>query len=379
MRIAFVTETWLPSTDGIVTRLSATIRELLRAGHQVLVIAPRGARMEMAGVRVRGVPTMGWRFIYDGKRWGLPLPRVARYLREFGPDVIHAVNPVLLGIAAVAASRSRRIPMVASYHTDVARYAAFYRLSWMRPVIWATLRLLHGAAAVNLVTSEAAGAELRAHNIRHVNLWPRAVDTRLFHPAPQWTRRGPVRGARPVALYVGRLGAEKGLAHLRELAAAGPGFDLLLVGDGPARPELQRCLPREATTFTGTLHGQDLAAAYRRADVFVFPSTTETLGLVLLEALASGLPVVAADSSPARELLGTCPAARLFPAEAPDLIPSTARELLASAPAEVLAATARRHVERRNWASATEALLDYYAEAVGAEHHVEVTDADRAA
>jgi glycosyltransferase involved in cell wall biosynthesis len=378
LRIAFVTETWLPSTDGIVTRLAATIRELRRAGHEVLVVAPRGANMAMPGVRVRAVPTVAWRFIYDGKRWGLPLPRVGRYLREFAPDVVHAVNPVLLGIAAAAAARIQRIPMVASYHTDIARYAAFYRLSWMRPIIWATLRGLHGAAAVNLVTSQAAGAELRAHRIRRVNLWPRGVDTGLFRPSPPWERRT-ARRERPVALYVGRLGAEKGLADLHTLAGPRHGFDLLLVGDGPARSDLQRLLPSKATTFTGTLHGADLAAAYRSADVFVFPSTTETLGLVLLEALASGLPVVAADSPPARELLGTCPAARLFPPESPELIADTARELMASAPSEVLAVTARRHVERRSWAAATETLLEYYSEAQGIQREVTVADVDRAA
>jgi glycosyltransferase involved in cell wall biosynthesis len=390
VRIAFVTETWLPSTDGIVTRLVATIRELRKAGHEVLVVAPRGESMGMPGVQVVGVPTVGWRFIYGGKRWGLPMPRVGRYLREFRPDVVHAVNPLLLGIAATASSRRQHIPMVASYHTDIARYAEFYKLSWMRPVIWLTLRVLHGAAQVNLVTSESAGAELRAHSIPRVNLWPRGVDTELFRPSapgggravfrppPHRGRQGAAR-ERPVALYVGRLGAEKGLADLAALAGAQDGFDLLLVGDGPARAELQRRLPAEATTFTGTLHGRELAAAYRRADVFVFPSTTETLGLVLLEALASGLPVIAAESPASRELLGNCSAARLFPAEQPALIAAKARELLASAPADVLAATSRRHVQRRSWASATETLLDYYLQAQRAEREIEVTEADHAA
>jgi glycosyltransferase involved in cell wall biosynthesis len=359
MRIAIVTETWLPSTDGVVTRLTSTILELRAAGHDVLVVAPRPVACGFAGADVRGVPTVGFRWIYGGKRWGLPLPRVGRYLREFQPDVVHVVNPVLLGIAAVISAGRAGFPLVASYHTNVARYAAYYRLGRLVPVLWWLLRTLHGRAAVNLATSSATCAELRARGIERVRLWPRGVDLDLFAPAGER-----VPGQPPVALYVGRLAAEKGLDLLAALAGPQQDVRLVLVGDGPAQADLAATFPD--VTFTGLLHGPELAAAYRSADVFVFPSTTETLGLVMMEALASGLPVVAVDSPASRELLAGCPAGRLFPqAGAPDL-PALVRQVCQDNASGRLTTLARREAEQWSWAAATEALVSCYDDVITA-------------
>jgi glycosyltransferase involved in cell wall biosynthesis len=360
MRIAYVTETWLPATDGIITRLSETITRLRAAGHEILVIAPADpGRTDPGwpGVQVRTVPTVGWRFLYGGKRWGLPLPRVGRYLAEFAPDVVHVVNPVLLGSAGVRAARGRDLPLVASYHTDVARYARCYRLGWLTPVIWARLRRLHGQAAINLATSAASVSDLDEHGIAGVRLWPRGADLERFRPDP-----GRPANPRPVALYVGRLAAEKGLTALAPLAAPDSGVELVLVGDGPARDELAATVPAR---YTGSLSGAALTGAYQRADVFVFPSTTDTLGLVLLEALASGLPVVAMDSPASRETLAGCPAARLCPADAPERFPLLVEEILAAAPRAELARAARAHARQWSWDTATAALSDCYREAAG--------------
>jgi glycosyltransferase involved in cell wall biosynthesis len=356
VRIAIVTETWQPSTDGVVTRLCATVSELCRLGHQVLILAPAGSEPRFASATVRGVATVRVPFVYGGKRWGLPTPQVARELREFAPDVVHVVNPILLGIAAVAAARYQRIPLVASYHTNIADYARHYHLGWLRPVIWWTLRTLHRQAAVNLATSAAACAQLRRRGIPRVGLWRRGVDVNLF--GPHQRTQGPVPpGGRRVALYVGRVAAEKGLDSLAPLAAT-PTTEVVIVGDGPHRDNLRQRLP--TARFAGLLRGDALARAYADADVFVFPSTTDTLGLVLLEALASGLPVVAADSPASREILGDCPAARLFPATDPHGLATAIDDLLASAPRADLAAAARRAAEPWGWAAATQQLLCYY-------------------
>ncbi|WIX82902.1 glycosyltransferase [Amycolatopsis carbonis] len=205
MRIAFVTETWLPSTDGIVTRLVATVRELHARGHDVLVIAPEaGGPSTLAGARVRTVRAAGAKFLYGGKRWGLPLPRVGRYLREFDPDVVHLVNPAFLGTAGLLAARKQNRRTVASYHTDIARYARHYRLGAAVPLIWTLLRALHRRAHLNLATSSASVDDLARHGIGQVRLWPRGVDLERFRPAPSRRTDG-----RPVALYVGRLAPEK--------------------------------------------------------------------------------------------------------------------------------------------------------------------------
>ena len=356
MRVAFVTETWRPHTDGIVTRLVATIRELRLAGHEVLVIAPDSpGDKSLDGVTVRTVPTFSWQFIYQGKGWGMPLPRVGRYLREFRPDVVHMVNPLMLGVAGTLAARRQGYTVVASYHTDVARYARHYKLAIMVPAIWATLRALHSRAHLNLATSTASISDLAEHGIENVRLWPRGVDRRLFRPGQ------PTEKPKPVALYVGRLASEKGLNRLAPLAEPDSGFQLVLVGDGPARADLEKSMP-PSTIFTGLLHGEVLARAYQQADLFVFPSTTDTLGLVLLEALASGLPVLAADSPASRSILAECEAARLFSVDEPDQLPKLARELL-DMPADVRADLARQQTAANGWESATEALLGFYEEA----------------
>ena len=384
MRIAYVTETWLPSSDGIITRLLATIDQLLAAGHEVLVIAPRTDRPDLPGVVVRTVPTIHFSFVYGGQSWGLPLPRVARYLDEFRPDVVHLLNPVLIGIAGSLTARSRGYPLIASYHTDVARYARDYRLSWIVPLLEAHLRRIHGAAHVNLATSATGRLRLSSHGITESRLWPAGVDLDTYIPIDLMPEdrlpvRLPVRrtGSKPTALYVGRVAAEKELHRLQPLADPGSPFHLTIVGDGPARQDLQRRFGPHVT-FTGTLTGAALAAAYRDADVFVFPSTTETLGLVLMEALASGLPVVAYDSPASRDLLSDCQAARLVPADHHDQhdqqpTPGDGRLIAAisellSQPQDQLRRAARAHVEDQSWHRATSVLLDHYRTAIEAAH-----------
>ncbi|MBO0827022.1 MAG: glycosyltransferase family 1 protein [Streptosporangiales bacterium] len=370
VRIAFVTESWHPSTDGVVTRLSATVRELHRRGHDVLVIAPRGDAGDFAGAEVREVPTFRIGFVYGGRPWGLPLPRVARFLRDFRPDLVHVVNPVLLGIAGVWAAQRAGIPLVASYHTDVARYAGFYHLSNLQPLIRRVVGALHRRAVINLATSSQRCAELRAVGAPDVRLWRRGVDLDLFNPRHR-TRPSHDNGARRRvnALYVGRLGQEKSIHRLAPLVEPTGRVDLTLVGDGPDRERLSERFASAPVTFAGTLHGAALAETYANADLFVFPSTTETLGLVLLEALASGVPVVTADTPASREMTGDCPACRLFPPDRPDRLTAAVDDLLASASPGQLAAAARAEAERWSWRAATDELLAHYADACATRHH----------
>jgi glycosyltransferase involved in cell wall biosynthesis/putative flippase GtrA len=343
--------------------MTSTIRELRRSGHDVLIIAPEGGNQDYLGATVRGVPTFALRRVYGGKSWGFPMPRIGGYLREFKPDIVHVVNPMMMGIVAVIAARFARLPLVASYHTDVARYASYYRLGFLRPVIWWLLRRLHGKAEVNLATSGATCAELREHGIPRVALWRRGVDLDLFRPrvstgpVPVPVPRAPAHRQGPItALYVGRIAAEKGLDRLAPLTLA-ENTRLLLVGDGPQRAELAGLFPAHAASFLGILHGDDLARQYADADVFVFPSMTDTLGLVLLEALASGLPIVAADSPASRELLAECPAARLFPAHESEQLPALVTELANDPAAKHFA---RAEAEQWGWPAATSELLEHY-------------------
>jgi len=368
VRIAYVTETWLPSVNGVVTRLVATVRELSERGHEVLVIAPSvpgAADRPPAGATVRHVPSVGIPFIYGGQQWGLPLPRVARALDDFAPDLVHAVSPVLLGWAGVLFARIRDLPLVCSYHTHVARYAQYYHLGFAERPVWALVRRAHRHAHMNLASSAASRDELRSQGIRDVSVWRGAVDLDVFDPRHgSGNARRRLTGGhpeRPLCLYVGRLAAEKGVERLLPLAAPG-GQHLALVGDGPARAALEDTFAGTWTTFTGPLAGRELAEAYASADVFVFPSTTDTLGLVLLEAMASGLPVVAARTPVSSDLLGRAPAGALFDAgDDAGLSAAVRRWIDARADRGQLAAAAR--AQSVTWRLATDELLAEYGRA----------------
>jgi glycosyltransferase involved in cell wall biosynthesis len=364
VRIAYVTETWHPSVDGVVTRLEATLAELRKLSHEALVIAPGGTEAETTDVPVVGSPTVGLRFLAGGKPWGLPTARAARALREFQPDLVHVLHPFVLGLAGLAAARRYRLPLVASFHQDIAAVATYYHLGALSPLIWAYTRRLHREAAATLATSRAAAGSLAEHRIGSPLLWPYGVDLELFSPARRTERARKLltggRTAEVVALYVGRLAPEKDLDRLAPLAAA-EGVHLAVVGDGPLRPELGCRLAGPSATFLGSLSGTSLAEAFAAADVFVFPSTTETLGLVLLEALASGLPVVAFDTETSREVLAGDTGSRLCRLEDVKSFPAVVREVGAAGPVrDCRAAQARQAAERWSWATATEKLLALY-------------------
>ncbi|HPG24726.1 MAG TPA: glycosyltransferase, partial [Myxococcota bacterium] len=182
MRIAIATEVFLPKIDGITNRLRNTIRCLVEQGHEVLVIAPAGSVPEYAGARVLAVP--GPPFPpYPGLRICLPDPRILWQLYRFRPDVLHAVGPACLGLWTMLAARLLRIPVVASYHTDLPRYLRGYGLGLLQACIWPLIRRIHGLAQRNLCPSTFTKHELEAHGIEDVGIWRGGVDTQLFHPA----------------------------------------------------------------------------------------------------------------------------------------------------------------------------------------------------
>lgn len=369
MRIAIVTETWQPSINGVVTRLKATVRVLRSRGHHVLLVAPAGAEEEERdpGLVVRRVPSVGLPFIYGGQPWGLPLPRVRKLLDGFQPDLVHAVCPFLLGWAGVVYAKLRGVPLVCSYHTHIARYARFYHMGFAERPVWAVVRKAHQQAQVNLAASDASRVELQQQGVPDVGVWPGGVDLSLFHPRNRSDEmRARLTGGHPerrVCLYVGRLAGEKGVERLRPLADPGSGRHLALVGDGPARQAVEDEFRGASATFAGALTGAELAAAYASADIFVFPSTTDTLGLAVIEASASGLPVVAARSPAARELLRRAPAGQLFDGGDPaDLVAAAERWLRHPLDRDELAAAARERVV--SWERATDELLARYRQAI---------------
>ncbi len=369
MRIALFTETFLPKIDGIVTRLCHTVRHLTARGNQVLVIAPQGAPHRYARARVYGIPGLSLP-LYPELILAAPTsPAIGRLLRRFHPDVIHVVNPAVLGLGGLYYSQRFQIPLVASYHTHLPKYLQHYGLGFLEGVLWTLLKLGHNQARINLCTSTAMVKELGEHGIERVHLWQRGVDTELFHPevasAPLRERLTSGHPERPLLLYVGRLSAEKEVGRIKVLLEQIPQACLAIVGDGPARADLEKQFADQAVVFTGYLRGKDLAAAFASADLFVFPSRTETLGLVLLEAMAAGCPVIAPRSGGITDIVTEGSNGYLFEPESdPDFV-DQARQLLDQPERrEQLRHHARLEAERWSWAAATQQLETYYRDVV---------------
>jgi glycosyltransferase involved in cell wall biosynthesis len=368
LRIALFTETFLPATDGVVTRLRHTIEELRRLGDELLIIAPKygegpGSYEGMPIHRVAGVPFPP----YPQVMLAPPNPGVGRALRSFRPDLIHAVNPFILGMGVPYFARRLRVPLVASYHTNVATYARFYGLGiFDEATRWYT-RKLHNKADLNLSTSEATRRYLTSEGVKRVHLWPQGVDSRLFNPSRASKRsRVMLSGGHPgdtLLLFVGRLAFEKGIERLRVVLEGIPGTRLAIVGDGPARRSLERAFDGTPTVFTGILRGEELAAAYASADVFLFPSTTETLGMAMIEALASGLPVVAARGAATGEVVDDGESGLLYEPGSDVGLVRAVREVVEDVDLRLrLSRGARAAAESRDWPSSTRVLRGYYQE-----------------
>ncbi|KAB7646618.1 glycosyltransferase family 4 protein [Polymorphobacter fuscus] len=230
-----------------------------------------------------------------------PLPQaLKRDIRAFAPDIVHLAAPDLLGHSAKKLAHDMGVPVVASFHTRFETYLEYYGLGWARPAGERLLRNFYEGLDEVFVTSQGFGDVLREQGlIGHSAVWSRGVDKARFHPSKRsldWRRSLGIGDAEPVIAFVGRLVLEKGLdtvaAAVETLRARGVAHRLLVVGEGPARAHFEALVPD--AIFTGALVGEDLPTAYASAEVLLNPSTTETFGNINLEAMASGIPIVAA-------------------------------------------------------------------------------------
>lgn len=271
MKLALITDAWLPQVNGVVRTLGHTVRDLSSAGHEVTVISP-------ADFRTIPCPT------YPEIRLALFAGRAVRQrLTVLAPDAVHIATEGPLGLAARNWCIQRGWPFTTAYHTQFPEYL---RARFPIPLSlgYAAVRWFHGGASRTLVTTRTMQLHLEARGFRNLALWGRGVDTELFRPRDKALLELP----RPVFLYFGRLAVEKGVEDFLRLDLPGT---KLVVGDGPAAGMLRTRYPE--AHFAGLRHGEDLAAHIAASDVFVFPSRTDTFGLVLLEAMACGVPVAA--------------------------------------------------------------------------------------
>lgn len=373
MRIAIFTEVFLPKIDGVVTRVIRTVDQLAEMGHEVMIFATGDAPDTYAGFPVVRAPSVSFHRIYPEIKVGLPTPAVAKQLKEFDPDIIHAVNPVFFaGYGALLAKR-HDIPLLASFHTDVPAYTEALKIGAVKKPATALIRALHNRAQMNLVTSDPMLETAKSYGFRDLAVWPKAVDTVGYHPdnhSEEMRERLTDGDEAPLLIYVGRLSAEKNLAVLNDvmplLRKKVPGARLAMVGAGPQLEQMKKTFDPAYTVFTGYMSGTPLAQAFASADVFAFPSLTETLGLVALESFASGVPVVGARAGGIPFVIEDGETGRLVDKHAtPEQWADAFAGLLIDASLRrTMALSARQEAERWSWRAATEKLVEYYEECI---------------
>ncbi len=370
MRIAIFTEVFLPKVDGVVTRIIRTVDQLAELGHEVLILATGDTPDTYAGFRVVRAPSISLHKIYPEVKVGLPSSSVARELVHFQPDIVHAVNPVFFAGYGALLARRHKIPLLASFHTDVPAYTKELGIGFAEKPATALIRALHNRAQLNLVTSGPMMDTATGYGLRNLALWPKAVDTVGYHPE----KANPAMRAKltdgnpdaPLLIYVGRVSAEKNLALLADvmplLRQKVPSARLAMVGAGPQLEQLKQTLDPTYTVFTGYMSGEPLAQAFASADVFAFPSLTETLGLVALEAFASGIPVVGARAGGIPFVIDDGETGFLVDKEAaPAQWAEVFAQLLIDAPRRhAMRTAARAEAQRWSWRAATETLVEYY-------------------
>jgi len=322
MRIMIVTDAWEPQVNGVVRTLKQTTYELQKMGHQIEMITPSGFKT----IPCPTYPDISLS-LFPGKG-------VARKIKDFEPDAIHIATEGPLGLSARAYAVRNRLPFSTAYHT---RFPEYVHARTGIPISWtyAFLRWFHGPSMAVMAPTIVVKDDLEKFGFTNVVLWSRGVDTEVFNMQESKV----LNSAHPIFLYVGRVAVEKNINAFLEIDLPGSKW---VVGDGPAMAKIKQQYPN--VNYLGVLNQPELAKVYAAADVFVFPSKTDTFGLVLLEAMACGTPVAAYPVTGPIDVLGDSPAGAMND----DL--RTACLAALKIPREV----ARAHAERFSWRASTE-------------------------
>lgn len=371
MRIAIIAEVFLPKVDGVVNRTCNLIQQLVRRGEEVLVVCPQAEGSKTCPAPIVECPSFPF-LLYPEYRIALPDNRLVQELERFAPDVVHYVNPFAFGFRCY--DRLHRsgfqVPSVFSFHTLYGEFVKQYKL--LRPLshlIWWLMREYHNRADMNLTVSRIMQRELQERGFQRVEFWPPAVDYRLFHPG----RKNPEMRARlskgqsekQLLLTVSRLAPEKNVGFLAGVMDHFPNTCLAVVGDGPQRGELEQMFAGRNANFIGYLKGEELAAAYASADAFVYASETETMGNVILEAMACGCAVVAPRAGGIPSLVSHGETAFLYaPSNRQEAV--AALQTLLSNPGvrERMKLAARETVEGWDWESSIDQVRQVYHNAI---------------
>lgn len=371
MRLALFTDTYVPDTNGVAGTLHRLSNQLNRKGIEHLLLTPQSVIEGNHAAPARSVTNIPF-FLYPECRIALPNRRsIHQELKAFQPDLLHIATPFNMGLLGLRYALKHQLPHVISYHTHFDRYLEYYRLNSIIPLYWKYIQWFHRACDSTLAPSQETLNSLQSKGIQRLKLWSRGIDCSLYSPDK---RSSDIRSrynitAPLILLYVGRIAPEKDIATLTLAMQQLPEHmqsrvHWIIVGDGPLLPKMRMQSPTNVT-FTGYLHGEELAVMYASADLFVFPSSTETFGNVVLEAMASGLPVLAANGGGVKDLVAHHRSGVLFePGQADALIREICLWGNHMDQLRHMGIEGRKLAEQRSWDHIFDGLIGDYEEAI---------------
>lgn len=373
MRVAVFTETFLPKMDGIVRVVCLLLDHLQRRNIETIVFAPRlldGSVSDYNSAPVIALPGITLP-LYPELRICPPSLRMHREFKAFQPDVAHFIHPVTVGLPGMWMAKRQRIPTLASFHLDLAQMATHHRLPFLRPLTNLVTRSVFNWADYALAPSKRVQTELQALGVRDVGLWKRGVDAETFNPRYRdAAMRDQLSDGHPddiLLLYVGRLSAEKHVDKLRAVLERVPGTRLAIVGHGPARDQLEAHFAGTPTKFMGEMKGEPLSQAYASADVFTFASALETFGLVVLEAMAAGLPVVSSRVGGIPDVVNEGETGYLFDVgDVEGLVAGVEKIVTDRDNLRRMGQAARAFAETQNWPAMMEEVITHYERLIAA-------------
>jgi phosphatidylinositol alpha 1,6-mannosyltransferase len=363
MRIAVVTEAFLPQVNGVTNSVLRLLEFCKAQGHDVLIIAPEseGAPSEYLGYKIKHVPSISMKKLIP---MAVPKKYLEPLLEGFAPDVIHLASPIFLGHYVARIARKMGIPTVSVYQTDIAGFARHYGLTIAHNTLKKWVSRIHQASDITLAPSKWACRDLEQSGVKNVRLWKRGVDLVNFTPARRdESLRANIAGGKKKLIigYVGRIANEKRIDDLKILNQQGD-IQLVIVGDGPAAPRIKRELP--GARFVGYQSGTELARYVASFDIFVHTGKHETFCQGIQEALASGVPVIGPDTGGPVDLIEHGITGLLIDTADPHELLEAVATLRNHSSFDLMQLAARRSVEHRTWDYINSQLISHYQDAI---------------
>lgn len=382
MRVAIFTETFLPKMDGIVRVVCLLLDHLAERGIETVVVAPQLGDQPLSHYNQSPIISVpGVTFPpYPELKVAPPTYSTYRELRDFQPDIAHFIHPVMIGIPGMVMAKYLDVPTLASFHLNLAAMTEHHKIGFLRPLTNVATRMVFNWADYSLAPSRMVQQEMLTMGVRDVGLWRRGVDAERFHPRYEDAQmREQLSDGHPddtLMLYVGRLSAEKQIEHLRPVLEQVPGTRLAIIGDGPSRAELEAHFAGTNTRFMGYIQGEDLSRAYASADMFVFPSALETFGLVVVEAMAAGLPVVSSRVGGVTDVVEEGVTGYTFDSGDIEALIAGVRQIATSRERiQQMGEAARAFAETQTWPAMMDEVIELYADLIEMKHGRQVLSA----